>query len=172
MRINVLAAKNLCTTDFSSQTSWPPMILTTSIWTWSRAKWSRRSTYSFNVGSKVHESQLLPLSALHRRGEPKSGALVRIREKSFLRGNTISTIIVPLLGHGKQTRAQGQVRWIRVRRNYFCEELVRIQGGGPGKFCCVVDTHWIFCSGFLLAFLHVLYVSLKLNLLMLSSRLY
>ena len=36
---------------------------------------------------------------------------------------------------------------------------------------CVVDTHWFFCCGFLLAFLHVLYVSYKLNLLMLSSRL-
>jgi len=40
------------------------------------------------------------------------------------------------------------------------------------SLCCVVDTHWFCCCcGFLLAFLHVLYVSHKLNLLMLSSRL-
>ena len=36
--------------------------------------------------------------------------------------------------------------------------------------CCVIDT-LIFSCGFLLAFLHVLYISHKLNLLMLSSRL-
>jgi len=36
--------------------------------------------------------------------------------------------------------------------------------------CCVVHTHWFFVVVvFFLAFLHVLYVSHKLNLLMLSS---
>ena len=96
VRINVLAAKNLCTTDSSSQTSWPPMILTTSIWPWSMAEWTRRSTYSFNVGSKVHESQLLPPSALHSPAEPKSWALVRTRGNSFFRGiqkHNYSTVV-------------------------------------------------------------------------------
>ena len=41
----------------------------------------------------------------------------------------------------------------------------------PDIYCCVVDTQWFFYCGFLLAFLHVLYVSNKLHLLMLSSRL-
>jgi hypothetical protein len=39
-------------------------------------------------------------------------------------------------------------------------------------YCCVFVTHIdFFCCGFLLVFLHVLYVCHKLNLLMLSSRL-
>ena len=35
--------------------------------------------------------------------------------------------------------------------------------------CCVVDAHWFFVVVFFLAFLHVLYVSHKLNVLTLSS---
>ena len=51
-------------------------------------------------------------------------------------------------------------------RGYKCEQW------DTKIYCCVVDTHRFFVVVvFFLAFLHVLYVSHKLNLLMLSSRL-